>query len=132
MVDVSTADPGLPSTADADHPAADARSLPIPGPDAGQAVARRGMPFAARFQTILIGAMFVGFALIAQGASKTLYQVGLPLLVLAAFLQIAFGNIPPTAGFAKSIKLLALTWVLVAAIFVLGIYLAPFLIALGR
>ena len=132
MVDVSTADPGLPATADADHPAADARSLPIPGPDATQAVGRRGMPFAARFQTILIGAMFVGFVLIAQGASKTLYQVGLPLLVLAAFLQIAFGNIPPTAGFAKSMKLLALTWVLVAAIFVLGIYLAPFLIALGR
>ena len=132
MAEVSTVDPGLSSAADEDHPVADARSLPIPGPVVDTPGTRRGLPFAARFQTILIGAMFVGFVLIAQGASKTLYQIGLPLLVLAAFLQIAFGNIPPTAGFAKSIKLLALTWVLVAAIFVLGIYLAPFLIALGR
>ncbi|MDQ3780809.1 MAG: hypothetical protein M3354_09735 [Chloroflexota bacterium] len=91
---------------------------------------RRGLPFAARFQSILIGVMFAGFVLIAQGFSKTLYQIGLPLLVLAAFLQIAFGNIPPAANFAASMKLLFLTWVIVVAVFVLGILLAPFLIDL--
>ncbi len=94
------------------------------------ALGRRGLPFAARFQTILIVVMFVGFVLIAQGFSKTLYQIGLPLLVLAAFLQIAFGNVPPAAGFATSMKLLLLTWVIVAAVFGLGIFLAPYLIEL--
>ena len=83
-----------------DHPAAGAGSLPIPNDSASAVPARRGLPFAARFQAILIGAMFVGFVLIAQGASRTLYQIALPLLVLAAFFQIAFGNIPPRSDFA--------------------------------
>lgn len=134
MTDVSTADPGIAPVAAGDHPAAGPRSLPIPGP--GDAAVSGGpagrTPFAARFQAILIGVMFVGFALIAQGASKTLYQIGLPLLVLAAFLQIAFGNIPPSANFASSMRLLALTWVIVAAVFGLGIWLAPVFIGLGR
>ena len=123
MAHVSTVDPAIETASEEGRALAAAEALPP---------ARRGLPFAARFQAVLIGAMFVGFVLIAQQQSKTLYQVGLPLLVLAAFLQIAFGNIPPTAGFAKSMKLLALTWVIVAAVFVLGIRLAPRLIELGR
>lgn len=130
--EISTVDPGLAAAADADHPAADARSLPIPGSGTEASPRLRATPFAARFQTILIAVMFVGFALIAQRFSKTLYQVGLPLLILAAFLQIAFGNISPTAGFAKSMRQLALTWVLVGAVFGLGIVLAPLLIDFGR
>ena len=129
--------PGEPDAAlGADHPAADTRALPIPGAiadDGGRPVAvRRRLPFAARFQAILIGVMFVGFVLIGQQGSKALYQIGLPVLVLAAFLQIAFGNIPPASNFAKSMKLLLLTWVLVAVVFGLGIALTPFLIDLGR
>ncbi len=130
----TVAAPGDPVTLDPghDHPAADAGSLPIPNDAASAVPPRRGLPFAARFQAILIGVMFVGFVLIAQGASKTLYQIGLPLLVLAAFFQIAFGNIPPRSDFATSMKLLALTWVIIAAVFGLGIFLAPYLIDLGR
>jgi hypothetical protein len=93
---------------------------------------KRGLPFAARFQGLLILVMVVGFVLIAQQRDKALYQIGLPLLVVAAFLQIAFGNIPPSAGFVKSIKLLILTWVIVAAVFALGIWLAPDLIEASR
>ena len=134
------ASPGDPDAAEltGDHPAANARSLPIPGTALGLETAAPApgttarLPFAARFQAILIGVMFVGFVLIAQSASKTLYQIGLPVLVLAAFLQIAFGNIPPTAGFGKSMALLALTWAIVAAVFGVGIVLAPHLIQLGR
>jgi len=127
------ANPGDPDNLDpADElPPAGAAALPIPT-RAGDALAGRRLPFAARFQAILIGVMFVGFALIAQGWSKTLYQIGLPLLVLAAFLQIAFGNIPPSANLARSLRLLAVTWVIVAAVFGLGIVLAPYLIELGR
>jgi hypothetical protein len=93
---------------------------------------RRRLPFAARFQGLLIVVMVVGFVLIAQQRSKDLYQVGLPLLVVAAFLQIAFGNIPPSAGLVKSMKLLILTWVIVAVVFGLGIWLAPDLIEASR
>lgn len=116
----------------ADHPAAGPADLPIPGATPAVGPTPTRLPFAARFQAILIGVMILGFALIAQSWSKTLYQIGLPLLVVTAFLQIAFGNIPPAAGFARSLKLLAVTWVAVAAVFGLGILLAPFLIDLGR
>ncbi|MER3438139.1 MAG: hypothetical protein C4346_11430 [Chloroflexota bacterium] len=94
--------------------------------------AARRLPFAARVQGILIVVMVAALALIAQQASKPLYQVGLPVLVIAAFLQIAFGNIPPSAGFWRSLKLLVLTWLIVAGVFALGIQLAPTLIAASR
>jgi len=92
---------------------------------------RRGtLPFAARFQGVLIGVMVLGMLLIVQRWSKSLYQIGLPVLIVTAFLQVAFGNIPPSAGFGKSMKLLALTWAIVIAVFVLGVFLAPYLIEL--
>lgn len=125
MSSVTTVDPKVETAS------AEGRILADPAATlAASEPGRRGLPFAARFQSILIVVMFAGFVLIAQGFSKTLYQIGLPLLVLAAFLQIAFGNIPPAANFAASMKLLLLTWVIVVAVFVLGILLAPFLIDL--
>ncbi|CAA9553834.1 MAG: hypothetical protein AVDCRST_MAG70-1136 [uncultured Thermomicrobiales bacterium] len=92
----------------------------------------RALPFAARVQGILIVLLLVGFVLIGQGFSKTLYQIGLPLLVATAFLQIAFGNIPPRANAASALKLLALTFAIIAVLFVVSIRLAPTLIELGR
>jgi hypothetical protein len=94
--------------------------------------ARRPLPFAARFQAILIAVMFIAFLLIMQQGSKQLYQIGLPLLVLAAFLQIAFGNIPPSTGFVKSMGLLLITWGIVALLFVVAVWITPNLIQLGR
>jgi hypothetical protein len=93
---------------------------------------RRPLPFAARFQAILIVVMFTSFLLILQQGNKQLYQLGLPLLVIAAFLQIAFGNIPPTTGFAKSMALLLLTWGIVAVLIVVAVQITPSLIQLGR
>jgi len=92
----------------------------------------RGLPFASRVQGILVILLLVGFVLIGQGFSKTLYQVGLPLLVVTAFLQIAFGNIPPRANAATALKLLALTWAIIIVLFIVSIRLAPTLIELGR
>ncbi len=107
-----------------------------PPPDAPTAVPspveRQPLPFASRVQAILIGVMLVGFVFIAQQWSKGLYQIGLPIIVVSAFLQIAFGNIPPASGARRSLTLLAVTWVLVAAIFGLAIVLAPTLIDFGR
>ncbi len=92
----------------------------------------RSLPFAARVQGILVVLLLIGFVLIGQGFSKTLYQIGLPLLVATAFLQIAFGNIPPRANAASALKLLALTFAIIAVLFVVSIRLAPTLIELGR
>src|SRR5215218_6675362 len=93
---------------------------------------RRPLPFAARFQAILIVVLFASFLLILQQWNKQLYQVGLPLLVLAAFLQIAFGNISPSTGFVKSTGLLLLTWGFVAVLIVVSVQITPYLIQLGR
>ncbi len=93
---------------------------------------RRPLPFAARFQAILIVVLFATFLLIMQQRNKQLYQIGLPLLVLASFLQIAFGNIPPATGFVKSMGLLLLTWGIVALLIVVAVQITPYLIQLGR
>jgi hypothetical protein len=93
---------------------------------------RRPLPFAARFQAILIVVLFATFLLILQQGNKQLYQIGLPLLVLAAFLQIAFGNIPPSTKFVKSLGLLLLTWGIVAVLIVVAVQITPNLIQLGR
>jgi hypothetical protein len=93
---------------------------------------RRPLPFAARFQAMLIVVLFATFLLILQQGNKQLYQIGLPLLVLAAFLQIAFGNIPPSTRFVKSMGLLLLTWGIVAALIVIAVQITPSLIQLGR
>jgi hypothetical protein len=93
---------------------------------------RRPLPFAARFQAILIVVMFAAFVLILQQGNKQLYQFGLPVLVVAAFLQIAFGNIPPSTRFVKSMGLLLLTWGIVAVLIVVAVQITPNLIQLGR
>ena len=93
---------------------------------------RRPLPFAARFQAILIVVMFAAFLLILQQGNKQLYQFGLPVLVVAAFLQIAFGNIPPTTRFLKSMGLLVMTWAIVAVLIVVAVRITPSLIELGR
>jgi hypothetical protein len=93
---------------------------------------RRPLPFAAQFQAILIVVLFATFLLILQQGNKQLYQIGLPLLVVAAFLQIAFGNIPPSTRFVKSMGLLLLTWGIVAALIVIAVRITPNLIQLGR
>ena len=90
------------------------------------------IPFAARFQGILIGVLLIGMVLVAQQFSKTIYQIGLPLLIVAAFAQIAFGNIPPTSNARKSTGLFLLTWAIIAVLIFVSIRIAPTLIGLGR
>jgi|GEM_PF-618950 len=89
-------------------------------------------PFAASVQGALIVVMLVGMAMVAQRFSKPVYQIGLPVLVAAAFLQIAFGNIPPASGARKSLLLAALGLAIIAALILFSIRLAPTLIGLGR
>lgn len=83
-------------------------------------------------QAILVGLMLLSFLLIAQQRSQPLYHGGLVLLVVSTLMQIAFGNIPPSASFGQSMKLLVLILAIIVGVFGLGIVLAPYLIQLGR
>ncbi|HEU5432936.1 MAG TPA: hypothetical protein VFU81_14810 [Thermomicrobiales bacterium] len=133
MRDIRTVDPEIETASDAGRVVADPASLVATGPELTAPAARtRRQPFAARVQAILIVVMLVAFVFILQRFSKDLYMIGLPLLVVAAFLQIAFGNIPPQSGFVKSMGLLVMTWAIMAAVWAASIYLAPHLIALGQ
>lgn len=125
MVDITTINPEAESASPEGRVVDPGEALDSPN------VARR-FPFAARMQAILVVVMVVAFILIGQQIDKRIYQFGLPLLVLASFTQIAFGNIPPTAGVRRSLGLLALTWVIVIAFFVVAVNIAPQLISLGR
>jgi hypothetical protein len=127
----ATVDPQIETASDEGRVIAALPGLVHPG-EVPIEYARRPMPFAARFQAILIVVMFGAFVLILQQGNKQLYQIGLPVLVVAAFMQIAFGNIPPTTGFVKSMALLLMTWAIVAVLIVVAVRITPNLIQLGR
>jgi hypothetical protein len=93
---------------------------------------RNTRPFASRMQTALIVLLLLSLLLIAQQGSITLYHLGLILLVGTTFVQIGFGNIPPTASFGRSMRLLLLSLIILAIVFGVGILLAPYLVNLGR
>ncbi len=128
---VVTTDPQIETASDEGRVIAGLPGLVHPG-ELPIEYSRRSLPFAARFQAILIVVMFAAFLLILQQGNKQLYQIGLPVLVVAAFLQIAFGNIPPTTGFVKSMALLLMTWAIMAILIVVAVRITPDLIALGR
>ena len=88
--------------------------------------------FGARMQTGVIVTMVISFIMIIQKFSETLYQTGLVLLIVAALSQMAFSNIPSTASFRESRKVLIIAFAIVACVFGLGILLAPVLIKIGR
>lgn len=128
---VVTADPQIETASDEGRVIAGLPGLVHPG-ELPVEYSRRPLPFAARFQAILVVVMFASFVLILQQGNKQLYQIGLPVLVVAAFLQIAFGNIPPATGFLKSMGLLLVTWAIVAVLIVVAVRITPDLINLGR
>lgn len=89
-------------------------------------------PFASIVQAVLVALLLVSILLIAQQFSVTLYRVGLIMLATTTLVQIAFGNIPPTANLRQSLRLWLLFSLIIAVVFGLGIAIAPFLVALGR
>ncbi len=89
-------------------------------------------PFAARMHVALVVLMLASFVLITQQRSKALYQVGFLVLVASTLLQIVFGNIERTAGFARSMRKLAVGLLIIAALFFLSAAITPFLVNLGR
>jgi len=93
---------------------------------------KRKKPFASILQAVLIALLVISLILIAQQYSLQIYQLGLILLGAAAITQMGFGNVPPNSNFAQSIKFLILTYVIIGAVFAVGILLAPTLIGMAR
>jgi hypothetical protein len=92
----------------------------------------RKQPFASVMHLALVILLLVSFALITQQRSRTLYQIGFMLLVSSTFVQIVFGNVPPSANFKRSMKFLGVGLTIITAVFALGIIVTPCLVNLGR
>ena len=90
------------------------------------------MTFPERAERVLIGAMLLGMLLILQRYRLPVFQAGLAILVVSTFLQIAVGNIPKNGSVAGSLLRIVVLLGIIAAIFVLGIFLVPTLSGLGR
>jgi len=88
--------------------------------------------FPERLETIMILALAAGILLIAQRYSLLLYKVGLSILVVATFLQIAVGNLRKDASIGRSLLFILMVLAIAAAVFALGIVLVPYFAQLGR
>jgi hypothetical protein len=84
-----------------------------------------------RAELVLILVMCVGFLLIVQQWSFQAYQIGLLTVMAATVLNIAVGNLPRAAGPVRALGQTLLILAIVAAVFVGGIYLVPYLAQLG-
>ncbi|GAP20898.1 hypothetical protein [Leptolinea tardivitalis] len=89
-------------------------------------------PFAFRFQTVLIVVLLISLVLIGQQFSKTIYQIGLVLLIVSTFLQIGASNIDPKADFKGSMKVMGIAMSIVVVVFTAGILLVPYFLDLGK
>jgi hypothetical protein len=90
------------------------------------------LPFASKLQMVLLAGMVLAFLLIAQNLSADVYQYGLLLLIVSSLLQVVAGNIPPQAGLISTLVRLLIGLAIVAAVFVGGILLVPYLAQLGQ
>jgi hypothetical protein len=93
---------------------------------------RQSKPFASVVQITLIYMLLIGFLCITQKWSESIYRFGFILLILTTFVQLAFGNIASNANFAKSMKTVGVTFLVVALVFAVGIWIAPYLVNMGR
>ena len=90
------------------------------------------LPFASKLQIVLLAGMVLAFLLIAQNLSADVYQYGLLLLIGSSLLQVVAGNIPPQARLVGTLVRLLIGLAIVAAVFVGGILLVPYLAQLGQ
>ena len=88
--------------------------------------------FTSMMQLLLVFLMLLSIILIGQRSSFAGYKAGLILLAITTLSQIAFGNIPPTARFGRSIRLYVIFMGVTALIFAISIAVAPLLVNLGR
>lgn len=84
-----------------------------------------------RLQAIIIGIFLVTMVFIIQTQSLVLYRVGLVVLMVTTFFQIAVGNAPLSAGWARIGKTFGITVGVTVILVGIAILLAPMLVKLG-
>lgn len=92
----------------------------------------RRLGFQERAERVMIAALLVAIAMIAQRFSIHVYRWGLLLLVGATILQIAVGNLPKECTPREGIVMTAGIVLAIAGVFGVGILIAPYLTQLGR
>jgi hypothetical protein len=85
-----------------------------------------------RLELALILIMCAGFLLIVQQWSFPAYQLGLLTVMAATILNIAVGNLPRQASPSRALLLMLGILGIVAAVFVAGILLVPYLAQMGQ
>lgn len=88
--------------------------------------------FASIVQLLLVFVMLASIIMIGQQFQIGIYQIGLLVLIASALLQVIFGNIPPNANLAKSLRMFLIFGVVIVIIFVLSILLVPLMVQLGK
>lgn len=84
-----------------------------------------------RLQAIIIGIFLVTMVFIIQTQSLVLYRVGLVVLMVTTFFQIAIGNAPLSAGWLRIGKTFGITIGVTVILVGIAILLAPMLVKLG-
>ena len=97
-------------------------------------MARVQKTFQERAESLLIIGMVTGIAVIAFTplAFFEFIQVGLVVLVVCTFLQIAVGNIPRDIPWRQGLVRITIILCIVAIVFGIGVVLVPVLSQLGR
>ena len=90
------------------------------------------MTFQERAEIVLIFALAIGFILIAQRSSQLLFQMGLVVVVISTFLEIAVANVRTDASTRQAVISIVGILAIIATVFFLGIQLVPHLTELGR
>jgi membrane-bound ClpP family serine protease len=88
--------------------------------------------FASNVQLILILLLTGCFILITQRYEKDVYGYGVIALIILTLLQIAFGNIPPGSNWKVSLLGVVIAAGIIGTIVAISIWIAPFLLQLGR
>lgn len=83
-------------------------------------------------QPILIGLLLVGMLLIAQQWSRDVYRIGMLILIGTTLVQMIFGNIPPQANLARTLKYLLIGFVILGSVVAFSIQIVPSLLQIGR
>ena len=89
-------------------------------------------PFASIAKSVLIALLGVTFVLITQQQDRSIYRLGITLLIVFTLFQVAFGNIPAEWNFRQSVVGLVIAAVIIGALIFISIQLVPTLVALGR
>jgi hypothetical protein len=97
-----------------------------------EVIKTRKEAFASRAQRINIYLLILSLLMLAQDSFYTIYTWGFRLLGVVVILQISLGNIDPSWGFKKTAKKTVIITLIIVVIFMISIFVTPYLIELGR